>query len=180
MPSCTVVVCCWNQKPTPSHLRTKKVTDDALVAIGSRSKVLGTLRFSGCAQITDASPLRSCRRLTRLNCSHCLGLDMSTLAGCISLECLTASGCSQLRRLSGFVEGLVGLKTLDLSGCRQLSDMSALANCTLLHTLMLCGCPELADVECLGSCPELETLCIIGAEQLTSVSRLEWLHGLGE
>ena len=128
-----------------------KVTNEALVSIGRSSKALGSIRFSDCVKITDASPLHNCRRLTRLNCSHCLALDLSSLATCTSLHCLTASGCSQLRQLSGFIECLGVLNTLDLSGCKVLSDVSALANCPLLHTLMLCGCPQVVDVQCLAS-----------------------------
>ena len=146
------------------------------MAIGRSSTALGSLRFSDCVKITDASPLRNCHLLTRLNCSHCLGLDLRSLRNCTSLQCLTASGCSQLRQLSGFIEGLGGLNTLDVSGCKVLSDVSGLANCPLLHTLMLCGCPQVVDVQCLASCPELHTLRIIGAEQLTNISRFAgWL-----
>src|SRR5258708_7410138 len=160
---------------------------------------LTELHLSGCAAVSDLSPLKDLTQLTRLHLSDCSAVsdfsplaaltellelhlsdcsavsDFSPLAGLIQLMVLHFSGCSFLSVFEP-LSFLILLKVL-LSGCSQLSTIN-LAGMTKLRKLDLTNCYQVSDLSSLAELTQLKELYLLGCSQVTDLSVLAKLGSL--
>ena len=160
---------------------------------------LTELHLSGCAAVSDLSPLKDLTQLTRLHLSDCSAVsdfsplaaltellelhlsdcsavsDFSPLKGLIQLKVLNLSGCSYLRVFE--LLSLTQLEKLDLSGCSQLSTIN-LAGMTKLRKLDLTNCYQVSDLSSLAELTQLKELYLLGCSQVTDLSVLAKLGSL--
>lgn len=152
----------------------KAVTTDSLNAVLQAASRLLSLNLSGCANVTriDLHPAAA-RKLTTLSIPRSV-LHLNFLANLTTLKRLELRTKS-IKNLD-LLHQCIGLEMIDASECVRVSDLSALANLSLLKDLNLSSIPLQNDeISALGACTSITRLVL---RNCSEISNIDFLSGL--